>query len=193
MDDTSERIGPGTLVLVVGPSGAGKDSLIAYARGRLGDRSDVAFARRIVTRPADAAVEDHDTISAEAFAARAAEGAFALHWEAHGLAYGLPRAIDAAIGAGGVVIANVSRAVIDDARRRYARVVVAKVAAPRPVLAARLALRGRESAAAIEARLARTVEGAVEGAVEIDNAGPISVAGEAFVSLLLRSLAAAAR
>lgn len=189
--DEFQRIGPGTLVLVVGPSGAGKDSLIGYARRALGDRAGLAFARRVVTRTADAALEDHDTLSPAEFADLAERGAFALHWRAHGLGYALPRIIDATIANGGSVVANVSRAAVEAARRRYVRVVVVQVTAPLPVLAARLAGRGRETAAAIEARLARSAEVWVEGAVELDNSGPLAVAGEAFVALVTRSLATA--
>jgi len=191
MSEIDAPIGPGTLVLVVGPSGAGKDSLIGYARQALGDRPDLAFARRVVTRTADTALEDHDTLSPAEFAVLAESGAFALHWQAHGLAYALPRSIDDVIAAGGSVVANVSRAAVEAARRRYGRVVVVQVTAPRAVLAARLAQRGRETAAAVEARLSRSAEMQLNGAVELDNSGPLARAGEAFVALLAGLQAAA--
>src|SRR5690606_17796598 len=78
----------GTFVAVVGPSGAGKDSVINFARDKLGD--EVVVVRRVVTRTADGGSEDHDSLSAEAFAAAERGGQFALSWEAHGLNYGLP-------------------------------------------------------------------------------------------------------
>ena len=53
----------GQLVLIVGPSGVGKDTLIAWLRERLGNRPDVMFVRRTVTRKADTTLEDHDTMS----------------------------------------------------------------------------------------------------------------------------------
>lgn len=43
-------IGPGRLVLVVGPSGAGKDTVLTLARDAC--RGTVLFPRRVVTRPA---------------------------------------------------------------------------------------------------------------------------------------------
>jgi ribose 1,5-bisphosphokinase PhnN len=55
-----------------------------------------------------------------------------------------------------VVIANLSRAVLREASARYALRVL-NITAPIEVLAARLAARGRESAADIAARLAREV------------------------------------
>jgi ribose 1,5-bisphosphokinase len=145
-------IGSGRLVLVVGPSGAGKDTLIDLARAALKDDPTVVFPRRVVTRTASAA-EAHDSMSAEAFERAARAGAFALTWDAHGLRYGIPAGIDGDIRAGRTVVCNVSRAIIDAARQRYADVVVALVTAPPELLAARLAARGREGD--IAQRLAR--------------------------------------
>jgi len=169
-------------VLVVGPSGAGKDAVISYARDRLAGDPAVQFPRRVVTRPADRALEDHDSLDAAAFAERLADGAFALHWQAHGLGYGVPRDIDAAIAGGITVVVNVSRGIVAAARRRYPRVVTVAVTAPAEVLAARLAARGRDAAASVAGRLARSV--AVDADVVLDNSGPIGIAGEAFVALV---------
>jgi ribose 1,5-bisphosphokinase len=145
-------IGPGRLVLVVGPSGAGKDTLIDLARTALQDDPTVVFPRRVVTRAASAA-EAHDSLSANAFDRAARAGAFALTWDAHDLRYGIPAGIDADIRAGRTVVCNVSRVIIDAARRRYADVVVALVTAPPETLAARLTARGRDGD--IAQRLAR--------------------------------------
>src|SRR5450756_1114872 len=93
-DSLLDQIGPGRLVLVVGPSGAGKDTLIDAVRAACRDEAGVVFPRRVVTRPWSAA-EDHDTISDASFDQAAANGAFALWWAAHGLNYGIPAAIDA--------------------------------------------------------------------------------------------------
>jgi ribose 1,5-bisphosphokinase len=145
-------IGPGRLVLVVGPSGAGKDTLIELARGLLRDDTSVVFPRRVVTRAASAA-EAHDTMDKEAFDRAARSGGFALTWDAHGLRYGIPIGIDADIRAARTVVCNVSRTIIIPARARYADVFVALVTAPAEVLAARLAARGRDGD--IAQRLAR--------------------------------------
>lgn len=144
----------GVLVLVVGPSGAGKDSLLAGAHALLQDDPHFRFVRRVITRPADAGGEEHEATDRAAFAARRAAGGFALHWHAHGLDYGIPSDIAADIAAGRTVVANVSRTVINEARARFpTRVVV--ITAPRGVLAQRLAARGRETAADIAERLSR--------------------------------------
>lgn len=144
------------LLPVVGPSGAGKDTLLVAARAVLAGDARFVFPRRAITRAAEAGGEDHEALGAAAFATRAAAGAFALRWHAHGLDYGIPRAIEGDLAAGRVVVVNLSRTVIGEAARRYpTRVVV--VTAPAALLAERLAARGREDAADIAERLAREV------------------------------------
>jgi ribose 1,5-bisphosphokinase len=157
--ETNTAIGPGKLVLVVGPSGAGKDTLLGLARAACADDSTIVFVRRVVTREASSA-EDNEQISVDAFREACARGAFAIHWEAHGHSYGLPRSIEDDIRAGRTVVANVSRTVIPSLRHAYAKVVVVSITAPADVLAARLAMRKRGSDGNIAQRLARRVEDA---------------------------------
>lgn len=161
-------IGPGRLVLVVGPSGAGKDTLLSLARTASADDANIAFVRRVVTREASSA-EDNEQMSVDAFREATARGAFAVHWEAHGHAYGLPRSINDDIRAGRTVVANVSRTVIPALRHAYADVVVVAITAPAEVLAERLAMRKRDSDGNIALRLARTADDA-ESDVTIVNA-----------------------
>jgi phosphonate metabolism protein PhnN/1,5-bisphosphokinase (PRPP-forming) len=145
----------GALVLVAGPSGAGKDTLLRLAQEKLRDEPRFVFVRRVITRPKEAVGEDHEPAEPREFARRVESGAFALSWEAHGLRYGVPRAIEDDLAAGRVVVVNVSRAVIPEAVRRYPGAGVVIVTAPLELLAARLAERGREPAAEHRARLAR--------------------------------------
>ena len=160
-------IGPGKLVLVVGPSGAGKDTLLGLARDACADDPNIVFARRVVTREASVA-EDNEQMSVDDFRGAQARGAFAVHWEAHGHAYGLPRSIEADIRAGRTVVANVSRTVISALRQAYANVMVVSVTAPADVLAERLARRKRGSDGSIAQRLARAVEDAEPDATIIN-------------------------
>ncbi len=142
------------LVAVVGPSGAGKDTLIAGARARLGPDPRFRFVRRGITRPASARGEDHEALDRDAFLRRRNAGGFSLWWEAHGLLYGIPRDIEADLAAGCCVVANLSRGVLAEANSRYPLLVL-EITAPTAVLAARLAARGREDPDTIAARLAR--------------------------------------
>ncbi|WP_407179089.1 phosphonate metabolism protein/1,5-bisphosphokinase (PRPP-forming) PhnN [Bradyrhizobium sp. STM 3562] len=163
-------IGPGRLVLVVGPSGAGKDTLLGLARMACADEPGIVFARRVVTREASA-FEDNEQLSADAFREALARGEFAMHWEAHGHNYGLPRAIDDDIRAGRTVVANVSRTVIEPMRRAYSNVVVVAITAPSDVLAERLAMRARTSDGVLEHRLHRALAQSAEPDKTIVNIG----------------------
>lgn len=145
----------GRLVLVVGPSGVGKDTLIDGARAALRDDPAVVFARREITRPAEAGGEDHQPVDWDTFRARRAAGGYILSWEANGLGYGLPAALEAELAAGRIVVANGSRGVLPEAQARFPRLRVAWVTAAPEIVAARLVARGREGAAEIAARLQR--------------------------------------
>lgn len=152
---------------IVGPSGAGKDTLIA---GALAARPDLRRVRRVITRPAEAGGEEFEGVSEAEFARRRDAGEFALHWPAHGLHYGIPRA---QIDGPGDVIFNGSRAALRAARAVLPDLRVIVITAPDAVLAERLAARGRESAADIQARLARAGFALPEGiaAVTVVNDG----------------------
>lgn len=176
----------GAFVAVVGPSGAGKDTLMNFARKALAGRDDVFFVRRVITRPADGATEDHIPATAEAFDAQLKQGKFAFHWPAHGLRYGLPIAIDTRIRAGHCAVCNGSRAALRGLGERYANFTVINITASPDVLASRLALRGRESEDEILERLARSANLKVDwpGAVIVDNSGDIETAGRALVDAI---------
>ena len=175
----------GRLIYVMGPSGAGKDSLMRYARQRLADCGEVLFAHRYITRPADAGSENHIALSEAEFRARCCQGCFALTWEAHGLSYGIGREIDLWLAADINVAINGSREYFPTARSRYPDIVGVLVEASPEVLAARLAERGRESAAACAARLQRAVEtAAADGVIRLSNDGPLELAGERLVNLM---------
>src|ERR1700752_630812 len=124
-----EKIGPGRLVLVVEPSGAGKDTLIGYVRAACNGDSGIVFPKRIVTREASSS-EDNDCISATEFDAAASNGRFSLHWQAHGLQYALPGSIRDDIRADRTVVVNISRTVVAPLRDAYENVVVVLVTAP---------------------------------------------------------------
>lgn len=177
----------GVLVLVVGPSGAGKDSLLRAARVRLAGDDRFVFVRRTVTRASDPASEEVESVSDRAFAALELEGRFALAWAAHGLHYGLPRAaVEDALRRGCCVVANASRTIIDEARERYPYVAVVLVTASPATLAARLAARRRESIEDIARRIARA-DALVGGKVDatIRNDGTMADAVERFHAVLV--------
>jgi ribose 1,5-bisphosphokinase len=175
----------GLFVAVVGPSGAGKDSLIRALAERLAGDPDFIFVRRCITRPPDAH-EDHAALDPAEFEAQAQRGRFALLWRAHGLSYGVPIEVDAALRQGKVVVCNLSRAAVAEARRRWPEVWVALVTAAPETLAARLAARGREPPADRSARLDRAAaaEVAIDADAIIDNDGDLAQAAERLYALL---------
>ncbi|MFD1912460.1 phosphonate metabolism protein/1,5-bisphosphokinase (PRPP-forming) PhnN [Halodurantibacterium flavum] len=142
----------GRLFAVVGPSGAGKDTILAAVHAA---RPDLHIVRRVITRPESAGGEPFEGVSPEEFARRKARGQFALDWEAHGLSYGIPASIEQAIGEGRNVLFNGSRAMLGAAWEVFPGLSVIHVTASVPVLADRLAARGRESRDDIARRLAR--------------------------------------
>jgi ribose 1,5-bisphosphokinase len=158
----------GRLVLVVGPSGAGKDTLLNLAKAACAEDTNICFVRRVITRESSAS-EDNEEVSLDAFRAGLARGDYAIHWEAHGHCYALPRTIDGELRAGRTVVANISRTVIDAVRRAYAGVVVVLITAPPQVLAERLAMRGRSSDGKIEHRLGRAIDNSASPDVTIVN------------------------
>ena len=143
------------LVLVVGASGVGKDSVLDGARAAFRADPRVVFVQRVITRPAGSGGEDHIAATQDEFTALRDVRAFSIHWPANGLAYGLPRRMDDDLAAGCVVVANVSRQVLGEARRRYPGLTVCEVTASTGMLRLRLMARARETPAEIEARLAR--------------------------------------
>lgn len=149
-----QAIGPGRFILVVGPSGGGKDTIIAGAKAACYGKTSVVFPRRVVTRNASSA-EDHDSLDDAAFDHAVERGAFAFWWRAHGLKYGIPLSVDDDICAGRTVICNVSRAVVPNVRARYEKVGVVLVTASAEILAARLSGRSRASDGLLSERIKR--------------------------------------
>ncbi len=177
----------GRLCLVVGPSGAGKDSLIAGAATELAGDDRFQFPRREITRAANAGGEDHIEVSAADFVVRRDKGDYALWWDAHRLCYGIPVNIESALAGGTSIIVNVSRTVIGQARARYHNLRILHVTAPIAILAQRIAARGRESAEDVAARLARAGISAPNGpdVVVICNDGALEDAVAAFVAAVI--------
>ncbi|MGH7955721.1 MAG: phosphonate metabolism protein/1,5-bisphosphokinase (PRPP-forming) PhnN [Opitutaceae bacterium] len=184
----------GTLFYVVGASGAGKDSLMTYARARLGGRTPVFFAHRYITRPAEAGGENHVAVTRAEFAQMKTLDLFALAWESHGHCYALGREIEMWLDRGANVVMNGSRGFLPEAARVFPDLCVVLIAVSPAVLRARLETRGRESPEEIRERIARAEEFIVthSSLITIRNNGSLAEAGEQLVAVLReRRLAAA--
>ncbi|MBC7995725.1 MAG: phosphonate metabolism protein/1,5-bisphosphokinase (PRPP-forming) PhnN [Rhizobacter sp.] len=144
------------LIVVVGPSGAGKDSVLqAWAGLRSASGPQVHQAQRVITRPADGGAEQHEAVSAEDFVALQTTGVLATTWQAHGLSYGVRHHALAPLAAGDWVVLNSSRAHLPTLRQQAPGLSVVEITAPPAMRAQRLLGRGREDEAAVSARLQR--------------------------------------
>ncbi|MFS8122128.1 phosphonate metabolism protein/1,5-bisphosphokinase (PRPP-forming) PhnN [Rhizobium sp. BR 250] len=187
--DSRRALSPGTMIVIVGPSGAGKDTLMDYAAAQLSGRPGFHFTRRVITRSGDAGGENHDAVSMNEFNRLENEGAFAVSWQAHGLKYGIPAAVHRHLDAGEVVIANGSRSALPHFGTAFSRLKVVNIVAQPDVLARRLEQRGRESRDDILRRLERsslTVVGDFD-ITTVDNSGAIEDAGKTIMQVLEQS------
>lgn len=142
----------GHLVAVVGPSGVGKDSVMA---GLIAARPTMRLVRRTITRAPGLGGEDYQAVTPDAFDAAARAGAFCIHWDAHGLRYGIPASVLEDVTAGLDCLANFSRAALQRAAEVFPTLIVLNITASSATLARRLAGRGRETEAEIAARLSQ--------------------------------------
>jgi len=175
-----------TLIYVVGPSGAGKDTLLGYARTALAGEP-VFFAHRYITRRAAAGGENHVALGAAEFEAREARGLFALTWRSHGHAYGLGAELHGWLAAGAAVVVNGSRERLPEARAAFPGMATLEVTVRRELLRERLLARGRETATEVEARVERAERHAVAPGPRVrmvDNSGAVAEGGEAMVRII---------
>ena len=166
---------------IVGPSGVGKDTVIDAV---CATNPDVIRIRRSITRASDAGGEDFAGVSEAEFDTAIAQGDFILHWQAHGMRYGVPRRMLVLATRGKAVLFNGSRAMLADAVRVLPQLRVIHLTARPEILAQRLADRGREPPEEIAKRLARADLALPDGldVVEIDNSGPLDHAVRAFLN-----------
>lgn len=165
-------------IAVVGPSGVGKDTLMRAAASAM---PDVHLVRRAITRTRDEGSEDFEPVSAAAFACRRDAGGFVVHWQAHGLHYGVPH-----VAGSGISLMNLSRGVLQAAAAALPGLGIIHITADPRVLAQRLAGRGRETADDIAARIARVSDFDAAGLpiVTVDNSAALEVAETAFLAAI---------
>ena len=142
----------GRLIAVVGPSGVGKDSVMAGLADAL---PRLHLVRRVITRAPGLGGEDYDAATHAQFAALVSEGAFAVHWQAHDLRYGIPVSVSNHLDKGTDCLANFSRSALAEAAEVFQRFIVLNITARPATLALRLAARGRETEEDITKRLAQ--------------------------------------
>ena len=158
------------LVYVVGPSGAGKDSVLAWLRQHLPHSPAIHWARRTITRPARAGDEVHEAVDPPQFLALRERGAFALAWQANGLHYGVRASELAPIEHGGWVLVNGSRAHLDPTRSRFPGLTVVHITASPDTLRQRL-LELKAACIALERIGKRCTKNVCQSQKDMKNAG----------------------
>lgn len=173
----------GQLFAIVGPSGVGKDTLMAAAKAKM---PTLHLVRRVITRPSEAGGEPFEGVSETEFSRRLEQGEFVLHWPAHGLRYGIPTHVRDVLAQGRPALFNGSRAMLKDALTQFPALRIIHVTARPDVLAKRLAERGRETKDDIARRLERAAMGLPDriNAIEIDNSDDLGDAVQALLAVL---------
>lgn len=179
------------LVYVMGPSGAGKDSLLAWLRQRLPATGPLHWAQRTISRPLQQpgtpGTEQHESVSPATFAALRDAQAFALHWHANGLGYGVRHAQLAPLLQGQWVLVNGSRAHLPQALAAFASLLPVHITASPQVLRERLLARGRETPAEVDARVQRAQAyqpPAGVARIEVHNDSTLESAGQQLLAAL---------
>lgn len=179
----------GTLILMIGNSGSGKDSLIqwvlkAWPTGRM----PPFVPTRLITRPPSPETEGFESISEEQFHQMAKKGAFSLQWKSYGNYYGVGREIEKELAKGLAVLVNVSRQIVEETRTQFPKVKVIFIRVPLQITEARIRSRGREQGDALEPRLERARENPEFPSADyiIDNSGDLEKAGQQLLDILLK-------
>ena len=187
MNRDGEKRRQGALVYVMGASGSGKDSVLRWIGAQLRDTDRTIIAHRYLTRESDAN-EIGVTLSEAEFERRVRLGCFAMHWRSHDVYYGVGIELDAWRAADLTVIVNGSRDYLASAHARYPDLCAIELSVDPEVLAERLRARGRETGAALSARLARGGQtfAVPQGCriVAIRNDGALQTAGAAVLAVV---------
>jgi ribose 1,5-bisphosphokinase len=173
------------LIYVMGPSGAGKDSVLGWLREHLPKDMPVHWARRTITRPAAAGGEAHEATDAQGFEQLRSQDAFALSWHANGLHYGIRRTELAGLQEGRWVLVNGSRGHLPQVLKSHPGLQMVHITADPATLVQRLTQRQRETPEQIQQRIVRASAFVVpQGVIEISNNGTLAQAGQALLLAL---------
>jgi ribose 1,5-bisphosphokinase len=175
------------LVYTMGPSGAGKDSVLAWLQQEIGNCSGVHFARRTINRPMRDGDEQHEALDTAAVEALRDASAFAMSWAANGLLYGIRHTELDALQDDHWVLVNGSRAYLPFALLRYPAINVLHITAGANTLRRRLLARGRESGEVVAQRVERAERYRPPAGcriLEIQNEGSLEAAGSAALAAL---------
>ena len=179
----------GTLFLLVGNSGSGKDSLIKWVLDHWSPTPPAPMVpTRVITRPPSPETEAFESIPEEQFQKLSKAGAFSLQWKSYDILYGVNIEIEDALTRGQSVLVNVSRQIVQETRKRFPNVLVIFVRVPFQITEARLRARGREIGFDLEERLERARQNQDFPTADyiVDNSGDLKIAGQQLLEYLLK-------
>ncbi|MFW9987423.1 MAG: phosphonate metabolism protein/1,5-bisphosphokinase (PRPP-forming) PhnN [Candidatus Odinarchaeota archaeon] len=183
------KVLPGTLFLIVGNSGSGKDTIISEILKKYPSNSKKIYVpKRFITRePTES--ENNIFISAEEFKKMEEDGQFALKWHIYGLDYGITVEIDDWLKKGNPVLVNVSRTIVKKARELYTNSKVVFIDVPLEIIVKRLNKRGRENSERIKERIGRAQSNQKfsEADYIIDNSGDLEDAVDTLMNYILKN------
>ncbi|MBY9016758.1 MAG: phosphonate metabolism protein/1,5-bisphosphokinase (PRPP-forming) PhnN [Candidatus Lokiarchaeota archaeon] len=179
---------PGLLILVIGNSGSGKDSIISEVVKRFpSNLKEIHLTQRYITR-ASSEKEKSIAISPKIFKEMSLHNKFTLEWHIYDLDYGVPIDIDDWLKKGDPVIVNVSRTVVKKARSIYRNILVVFIKVPFEITFQRIKERARESGKQLQERIQRAKDNQTfpDADFIVDNSGELESAIDQFLSYLIR-------
>lgn len=190
MINKNKKTFSGVLILVVGNSGSGKDSIMKGVLEKYpSNLKSLQLTQRYITRPYSD-TEDNIAIKTEDFKKLSLRGEFVLEWHIYGLDYGVPIEIDYWLEKGHPVLVNVSRSIVKKARRIYQNILVVFIDVPFEITLKRVKERARESGVRLEERIqrARQNQDIPDADFIVDNSGDLEDAIDKFLSYLLTAV-----
>jgi ribose 1,5-bisphosphokinase len=164
------------IILIVWPSGAGKDTLINSIKGKI----DANFVKRHITRASDSSEQNY-FVNHEEFKKLKYEGFFISTWSAHSHQYGIAKNEIK----DGINIISVSRSVIQDFEKEFNKVATINITVPRDELYKRLKNRNREGEEMIQERLKRSYNHIeAKMLLDFDNQAPLQKSSSKFLNLV---------
>ena len=181
----------GKLFFIVGNSGSGKDSLIREVLNNYPkELTPLIFPKRFITRPPSPDTEDFISIAEDEFKEMLNRGEFVFHWRTYHKFYGVQKDIMENIEAGHSVLVNVSRMILEEAKKNYKFLRIIFVYVPFEITAQRIKEREREDSKELQERLERARKNQYLDIADftVDNSGDLQVAGKELLDYIVKEV-----